>query len=188
MKKTKIFTTVIGLCLIASLFAGCNSGTQETAQASLIAGGQTQITVDNGAGNTDAAADNEYAFSYNGYKIIPGTEAETAIAALGSNYEYFEGASCAGQGVDIAYMYPGFTLGVYKVNGVELITVIEVDDSLIDCNGIHVGDSLADAKAKYGTPDQEDDFGVIYKGGKTQLQIITDGADGIVSIVYRTAE
>ena len=162
MKKTKIFTTVIGLCLIASLFAGCNSGTQETAQASLIAGGQTQI--------------------------IPGTEAETAIAALGSNYEYFEGASCAGQGVDIAYMYPGFTLGVYKVNGVELITVIEVDDSLIDCNGIHVGDSLADAKAKYGTPDQEDDFGVIYKGGKTQLQIITDGADGIVSIVYRTAE
>ena len=190
MKKTKIITAALGLCVTASMIAGCSNGggsTGETAAAVRIEGGQTQISVEASAGE-DTSADGEYGFSYNGYKIVPGTIADDALAILGDDYDSFEGASCAGQGMDIVYTYAGFSLGAYRgTDNVERIQVIEIEDSIIDCDGIHVGDSLTAAKAKLGTPDAEDDFGVIYKGTKTQLQIITDGADKIMAIVYRVA-
>ena len=172
MKKTKIITSVIGMCIIASLFAGCNGETKETAAASRIDGGQTQISVENS--ETQAvAADGEYAFSYNGYKIVPGSEAEPALAALGDDYERMEVASCAYQGVDIIYSYPGFTLYAFSDSGVEYINVIEVEDSLIDCGGVSVGDSVSIAKNVYGTPAVEDDFGLVYRSGKTEIQVST---------------
>ena len=48
MKKIKIITAAIGLCMAASLFAGCNNQTGESAQVSRIEGGQTKISVENG--------------------------------------------------------------------------------------------------------------------------------------------
>lgn len=192
MKKTKIITAAVGFCVVASMMAGCSSqggstGGGETAAATRIEGGQTQISVEATVGD-DTSAEGEYGFKYNGYTIMPGTKTDEAIAILGDDYEPYEGASCAGQGMDVVYTYSGLQLGAYRgTDNVELIQVIEIEDSIYDCGGIHVGDSLTAAKGILGTPDAEDDFGVIYKGTKTQLQIITDGADKIVAIVYRVA-
>ena len=87
--------------------------------------------------------------------------------------------------MDIVYTYPGFTLYAFSDSGVEYINVIEVTDSLIDCGGISVGDSIQKAKDIYGTPDVGDDYGVLYRSGKTELQISTDGVDTIIAIVYK---
>ncbi len=185
MKKTKIMTAAVALCMAAAMFAGCSSEptSGESAVATRIEGGQTQIAIENS--EADTSMDNEYGFTYNGYKVYPGMQSSEALAILGDDYDQREDASCAGQGVDVAYMYQGFTLGAYRDNGVELIEVIQVDDSIIDCGGIHVGDSLKAAKEILGTPTTEYDFGVAYKGIKTQLEILTDGVDTIIGIVYR---
>ena len=188
MKKTKIITTAIALCMAATMFAGCSSSQEplETAAATRIEGGQTQIAVENS--QEDVSTEGEYGFTYNGYKILPGTETKDALAILGDDYDMRQDASCAGQGVDVAYMYNGFTLGAYNVNGSELIQVIDVTDPIIDCGGIHVGDSVKATKDLLGTPDVSDDYGFVYMGTTTQLQIITDGVDKIVEIVYRVAD
>ena len=187
MKKTKIMTAVIGLCLAASLMAGCDQGgsTGETAAATRIEGGQTQISVE--ASDSEALPEGKYRFAYNGFEIVPGAKVETAITAFGDDYDRTEVASCAYQGVDIVYTYPGFTLYAYTDAGVEYINVIEVTNTLIDCGGISVGDSFKKAKEIYGEPTVGDDFGALYHDGKTELQISTDGVDTIVAIVYKRA-
>ena len=188
MKKTKIMTAAIGMCLCASLFAGCGGQTQETAAALKIDGGQTQISVENQQG-TEAAVTGAYYFTYNGYKIVPGSAAEPVLDVLGEPAdEPFEGASCAGPGLDIIYEYSGFTLYTHELNGYEYIRGIEIENSLIDCGGVAVGDSISQAKQVFGAPETEDDYGISYSDGATKLEVITDGADTIVLIRYTYKE
>ena len=188
MKKEKIISATIGLCLAASLFAGCDKATGESAAVSQLGGGQTQISVESSQTN-NAATEGQYCFTFNGYKIMPGTEVAPAIAVLGDNYEFLEQASCAGQGTDRAYMYSGFTIGAYKAEGIEYIKTIVIVDSLTDCDGLHVGDSFADAKALLGAPDYEDDYILIYKASNTQLWINAENGMGeITEIVYTDGE
>lgn len=189
MKKTKIITAAIGLCMAASLMAGCGikgGSTGETAAVQRLEGGQTQISIE--ASETEAMPEGKYRFSHNGFEIAPGSKVDSALLAFGDDYDRMEVASCAYQGVDIVYTYPGFTLYAYTDAGVEYINVIEVTNSLIDCGGISVGDSLKKARDLYGEPTVGDDFGVLYHDGKTELQISTNGEDTIVAIVYKRAE
>ena len=99
--EKRIITTVIGACVIASVLAGCsdNKGTGETAQASLIGGGQTQISVE----VSQAVAADGFKFSYMGYDIIPWAPAAPILDVLGEEQEYFEGMSCAGE--EMAHIY-----------------------------------------------------------------------------------
>lgn len=189
MKKTRIITAAIGLCVAASIMSGCSDGgsTGESAAVQRLEGGQTQITVETTANTADA--EGEYGFTYNGYKIIPGTASQDAIAILGDDYESFEAFSCAGQGTDVTYMYPGVNLGAYReLDGVERVNVIQVTDAIIDCGGIRVGDSISSVKAILGNPDSEDAYSLCYKASKTQIQIVTDGVDKVSQIVYRTLD
>lgn len=184
MKNIKLITATVGLCVAATLFAGCNNSTGESASASRIDGGQTQISVEASGSSQNAPADG-YKFTYKGYDVVPGAEAAPIIKAYGEPLDVFEGASCAGQGLDIIYTYPGFKIYAYEENGIELIDGVEIEDSLIDCGGVRVGDKLDDAKAVYGTPTQEDEFGLLYRSGNTAIQVSTDGVGEIISIMYR---
>ena len=189
MKKTKIIAATLGLCMAAALFAGCNQPSSgETAQAVRLDGGQTQISVE--ASNQSESGNVEgYAFTYRGYSIMPGANAESVLAALGDPIEEpYQAASCAGQGLDTTYTYAGFLIQTYTDNGVELIRGIIVEDPLTDCNGVRVGQTVDEAKAVFGTPEQVDDYGLLYISGNTALQISTDGVNTIESIVYRTAD
>ena len=189
MKKSRLITAAIGTCLIASLFAGCNnSGSSgETAQATRIEGGQTQISVEVTENNNQVSG-SKYTFTYNGFAIVPGADAKPVLDSLGEPVEEpYMGASCAGQGMDTLYEYNGFTLFTHALNDDEYITGVEIENSLIDCGGVSVGDSVAKAKQVYGTPKTEDDYGISYSDGGTELDIITDGIDTIVLIRYREA-
>lgn len=183
MKKNKIFTAAVSLAVAASLFAGCNGAPNESAQASRIEGGQTQISVN--VNNGQNAPQGDFKFTYKGYAAVPGAPAAPVIEAFGEAQDQFEGASCAGQGMDIIYTYPGFKLYTYEDASGEIIDAIEVEDPLTDCLGLHVGQTVSDAKRLFGEPVQEDDFGVIFVSGATALQISTDGTETIISIVFR---
>ena len=67
MKKTKIITAAVGFCVAASMMAGCSSqggstGGGETAAATRIEGGQTQIAIENSAADLRGAI-RGYSFS-----------------------------------------------------------------------------------------------------------------------------
>lgn len=186
MKKIKLVALALGLCAAVSLFAGCNNTSDESAVVSRIDGGQTKITVNNGGSKSGPAG--AYSFLYKGYEIMPGTPAAPVIQMLGEPLDSFEGASCAGQGLDIIYSYPGFKLYAYQEDGEELVDGIEIEDPLIDCKGIHVGQTVTDAKAVFGTPDQEDDYGVIYRSEDTVLQINSNEVGEIISIMFRRSD
>lgn len=183
MKKEKIITATIGLCLAASLLAGCNEATGESAAASQLGGGQTQISVENSQGAA-VSTEGQYCFNFNGYTIMPGMEVQPIIAVLGDNYEYLEDFACAHQGSDTFYMYEGFTIMCAKTDS-EIISRIIIEDSLTDCNGLHVGDSFADAKALLGTPAVEDDFELKYVASDTELRINSaTGTGEITGIIF----
>ena len=69
MKKTRLITAAIGLCMAASLMAGCSgqsgsSGSEGgSAEVQRLEGGQTQITVE-AAGAVDSY-EGEYGFIHN---------------------------------------------------------------------------------------------------------------------------
>ena len=182
MKKTTIITSVIGACVIAASLAGCSgkTGTGETAQASLIGGGQTQISVE----VSQAVVADGFKFSYMGYDIIPWAPAAPILDVLGEEQEYFEGMSCAGEEMAHIYLYPEFEFSTVGMPGEEeIIDGVRITNALIDFNGVHVGDKTDVAKNVFGTPVTEDDFGFKYSKGNTFIQINTDGADTIVEII-----
>ena len=183
MKKIKLLTVTMGLCVAASLFAGCNNGTGETAAASRIDGGQTQISVE--PSGSDNKKTDVYKFTYKGYDIVPGTEMKPVLEAIGDPVEPpFQAASCAGQGMDTTYNYPGFYIQTYEEEGSELIRGVVITDPLVDCGGIHIGDTLEAVKEVYGTPASEDDFGLEYRSGNVALRFTTDGFNSITDITY----
>ena len=191
MKKIKLVALALGLCAAVSLFAGCNNTTDESAEVSRIGGGQTKINVDNGGSNKPSAGG--YKFTYKGYEIVQGEKLGKYLEFLGEPEKRLFGASCAYQGSDLEYYYPGFVIRCVLDNdddpdGEAIIVNIEINDPLIDCKGIHVGQTLTDAKAVFGTPDQEDDYGIIYRSEDTVLQISSNEVGDIVSITFRSSD
>ncbi|MBR5755849.1 MAG: hypothetical protein IKX97_08550 [Erysipelotrichaceae bacterium] len=172
MKKTRIFTTAIGLCLAASMFAGCSQTSDETAVASRIEGGQTQISIEESEGQPVSA--DGYVFTYMGYDIVMGSEVQQYLDAFGEPDDEFEAASCAGQGMDHIYSYPGFFLYTREENGVSIVDAVQITDSLTDYNGAHVGDKIEDVKAIFGEPADDWGYGFTYSSGNTELRFMSE--------------
>ena len=123
-----------------------------------------------------------YDFVYNGTVIAMGT------AALGEPESTFEQDSCAYQGKDIVYSYPGFELSTYPLDGTETIaSVYFLDDTVATAEGIRIGSSDADVTAAYaGRYEVEFD---VYRmaDDKTELIIyVTDHAVDAVEYLTLT--
>lgn len=190
MKKIKLVALVLGLCAAVSLFAGCNNTTDESAEVSRIGGGQTKISVDNGGGNKPAAGD--YKFSHKGYEISLGEKLGKYLEILGEPEDRKVGASCAHQGADLEYYYPGFTIVCALENEDDpdedaIIDQIVVIDALVDCNGVHIGQTINDAKTILGAPDEEYERGIVYRSGETELHVFNNEVGEIYQIEYRTS-
>lgn len=183
MKKTKIITVALGLCMTASLFAGCGgSTTHETAAASLIAGGETQSTI--AAAQNVTATGTKFALNYNGYKIYPGMNVDEALSILGDNYDEFAQANCAGQGMGYDYVYDDYQLQlmVPNSNADRSISMIVVEGNLIDCGGVYVGDPIDKAKEVFGEPSQGDEIALIYNSGSIRMTVFSEGTGNITNI------
>ena len=185
MKKIKIITVAISLCMAASLFAGCNSQAGESAAITRIEGGQTKIAVENGGNDKSSAS--ALKFTYKGFDIVPGSDIGPVIESIGEPPEKSDPhAICATQGEAVEYFYDGFEIDTHiePDESSEIIVTIKILDTLIDCGGVHLGDKLEKVKQIYGAPTSEDDFGLDYISGNTRLRFSSDGTDSITAIEF----
>lgn len=126
-----------------------------------------------------------FAYVMNGTEIIPNAKMEPIVAALGEADSFFESDSCAFQGKDKVYTYGSVVINTYPENEVDYVYTIELkDDTVSTAEGIYVGSSVEDVKAKYGEPKEDTGVALVYEKGTSTLNFsYEDGA--VTSIVYR---
>ena len=148
------------------------SGGEGAAQAT---GGQS------GQGSDNAG----YAFSFNGTVVEIDADVAPVLEALGSDYTYFEAASCAFEGLDKMYTYSSFEIDTYPSGDKDCVSAIILkDDSVSTAEGISIGDSKNKLEQTYGSGSEECNMIKYEKGGMQLLFIIQD--DVITSIEYRS--
>ena len=121
----------------------------------------------------------KYVFNVGSITVKINDEAEAVIGALGEALDYSESPSCAFEGLDKVYIYAGFRIQTYPLNGKDYVYSVELtDDSVKTPEGIAIGSS-ADAVLKaYGEAGKQTDTSILYSddvGGVTLQFILRDG-------------
>jgi hypothetical protein len=125
-----------------------------------------------------------FLFEAYGQNIYVCAEATPIIADLPEPKDIFESPSCAFEGIDITYFYPGFELTTYPENGKDyVLSVVLTDDSVTTPEGIYLGGTLENVEKAYGAGSASSDGQLTYSHGKGSL-IFTFEDDIIVGIVY----
>ncbi|MDE5965728.1 MAG: hypothetical protein K2G89_02730 [Lachnospiraceae bacterium] len=159
-----------GLVLFAALamafaFTGCGNG------------GTKDVTTQGGS----QAEAGGYSVTLSGVAINMNVAAADIISALGEPQDKYEAESCAFQGMDRTYTYPGFVLDTYENNGVETTLYVTFkDDTVSTTEGLCIGESVDKAKELYGTDGTDNGSSIVYKKGGSTLTIFY-GGDGVIT-------
>lgn len=125
-----------------------------------------------------------YSFSYNNIKISLNEEASSIIQSLGESMEKFEAPSCAFQGMDMFYVYPGFELSTYPLDDKHYISTIDfIDDTVYTENGLYIGSSLDEVLAKYGNDFKQSGSIYTYSLGDSSISFAINN-DVVENITY----
>ena len=192
-KNLKPHGCVMALTLAVCLFAaGCgNPGQSEqpdptptvTTQPDrpIVIGGNPSSDSDDGKEDTNK----DFVFIHNNIKIKPNDLVDPLVAALGSDYAYYESPSCAYTGLDKCYVYKGFSIYTYPDDKAvdHVLQVVLTDDTLSTPEGLIIGDTAEKVKELYGTDYAESNGSFAYTRGKTSLMIIMKN-DRVLSIQY----
>lgn len=179
MKKTKIMTAAIAMCMAAAMFVGCSKGSSGDAGAAIrIEGGQTQISID-----PDELSEpiEGYAFQHNGYDIGIGSKENYVFAVMGEPYDAKPTANCAGEGMGIDNFYYDGRVRIQIAEKTREVTEIEITEPVIDCGGVSVGDSAETITSVFGDADYQSDILIEYK--KEGMTLHFELANGKVAIV-----
>ena len=130
----------------------------------------------------------KYEFQSGPVSVAIDAEAESVLSALGEWRNYSESPSCAFVGLDKVYVYAGFRIQTYPLEGKDYIYSVELtDDSVTTPEGITIGSGADQVKSAYGTPAEESATLLLYKGEGVNLQfILRDGK--VTNIQYLRAE
>lgn len=130
-------------------------------------------------------SDKSFTFVHNNVKITPNDLVDPLVAALGSDYTYFESPSCAYIGLDKCYVYKGFSIYTYPDdNAVDhVLQVVLTDDTLSTPEGLIIGDTAEKVIELYGNDYVESEGSYAYTREKTTLMIIMKN-DRVLSIQY----
>ena len=168
--------------ITAALTAACLMAMPMTSYAGLL-GHHTE--------STSCKDEDCYSFNCKDTVITMGAEASAIIKALGNPTKpVFEVDSCAYQGKDKVYTYPGYELSTCPSTdgkGEMISNIYFLDASISTPEGIKIGSTKQDVTKAYGTNCTEE-FGVYhYKKGNCELIIYTTGSkvDGI-EYLYQT--
>ena len=181
MKKL-MFLTLILLCGCAATAPdGGPSGTPETTPSN----GQSQLqTADPASGGGSVTEPQGYLFEAYGQDIYVCAEAAPVLSGLPEPRDIFESPSCAFEGMDITYFYPGFELTTYPENGREhVLSVVFTDDGVTTPEGVYLGGALADMEKAYGGGYERSGGQYTYTRGAGSL-IFTIEDDIIAGIMY----
>lgn len=129
-----------------------------------------------------------YTFTSGTTKIAVHADVSPIVAALGQWLDYAESPSCAFEGLDKIYIYPGFEIYTYPMEGKDLVNMIRLyDDTVATEKGIRIGATKDAVTAAYGTPDQASDTGITYEAVGMYLQFSLKD-DVVTDIQYGYAE
>lgn len=186
MKRT-LLCGLLALAMTLSL-AACGGKEQPGGQGS---GGQTsqpgqssQSAQPNQPGGSDDA---EYVFRSGDTVVSIDQDMAEVLSALGEPKEYFEAESCAFEGLDKTYTYPGFVITTRPDGEKDFVnSIILSDDSVTTPEGLYIGSSAADVTAAYGGNADATDTFLPYTKGNTALNFVLSGGK-VISIEYLPA-
>ncbi len=151
-------------------------------------GGETTAAASEDAG-ASAADVSEYSFKSGSTEIKLGVPAADIVAALGEPQDKYEAESCAFQGMDRTYTYPGYTLDTYEENGVETTLYVTFKDDTVSTNeGLSIGDDVAKAKELYGEGEDNGNSIVFTKGDTNITAFYEDGTIKEIQYTYTKAQ
>ena len=136
-----------------------------------------------GSGNGGGSS-SEPGFTYtNGSVTIEmNSDAAAVVEKLGEPLDYFESESCAFEGLDKVYTYPGFKLNTYPEEDKDyVLSVVFMDDTVETEEGIANGSTKDQVTEAYGDPAEESDTSLVYEKGDTEMTIGLDG-DSVSSL------
>lgn len=181
MKKTFVlFLTA----LLAVALCACGGDTDPTSTPTPAPTGAADATP------TPAPVEgrSKYTFASGDIRLPMNEEFSALREALGEPLSYYEAESCAFQGLDKTFNYPGFELVTYPNGDKDFISDIYFTDGTVATpEGIRIGSTLEEVKAAYGEGYTADDFGIYYTytDGDTQLKFGTE--DGVVTEIEYVA-
>ena len=92
------------------------------------------------------------------------TPIEAVVAALGEDYGYAEGRSCAYDGLDKTYTYEDATFYTNPLEEGDIVTEIYTQSPQVTTSkGLVVGATRQQVEAAYGPPTQEDGYTLYYR-------------------------
>lgn len=166
MKKIRVILAAAVMVMGLSLTA-CGGSDKETNT------GSTEKAASSGEG---------YSFTSGSTKVEMNAEASKVLEGLGEEDDYFESESCAFEGLDKVYTYPGFKLNTYPVDDKDyVLSVVFMDDTVETEEGISIGSSKEDVTEAYGEATKEKGSSLIYEKGDTRMTIGVDG-DSVSSV------
>lgn len=175
-KKLLALALALGLTLSLTACGGGNDapagGDTPAPQNSTQAGGETTA-------DTFTTAD--------GKAVAVNADMADVLAELGEEQSYFEAESCAFEGLDKTYTYPGFVITTRPDGDKDYVNSIRLtDDTVTTGEGVYIGSSEADVKAAYGEGGGDAESMLSYTAGDVTLNFILE--DGVVtSIEYLPA-
>ena len=185
----KLLTALaLGLILMLAACATTNNGNEDTSQPEET-GLPTDYPVQDSSSENDAASSYDYpprtiptgfTFATQGVVIYMDQDMAQVLEQLGEPIGVFEAPSCAFDGIDRIFRFPGVQIHTYPSGELDLVHTISIrDDSVTTMEGIYLGSSWEDVLDAYGH-DYKQDFSMFtFTLGLTTLSFFVE--DGIVT-------
>ena len=135
---------------------------------------------------TGARAEEGFYFAYKNEKVYMDGDITDALARIGEPRSVYEEPSCAFDGIDKIFRYPGFDIYTYPEKEKDFIHQIYFrDDSVSTAEGIFIGGSYEEMVSAYGSGYEREQSQYAYADGRTRLQFILSDGGIIEAITYR---
>ena len=133
---------------------------------------------------TNAQATPAFALPLGNFIIYMDQNIQEVIDTMGEPLGVFEAPSCAFDGIDRIFSFPGLQIHTYPQDGDDFIHTVSVrDDSILTQNGIYLGNSWDSVLSAYGN-DYQHAYGMFtFTKGVTTLSIFVED-DMVVAITY----
>ncbi len=186
MKFTKVAALILSLSVAGMSVAACSNEPEPVSSDINIISTQSQSSMVATAPSAyvDPNAESEnFVFTYSGYNFVVNTVLDES--QLPDDYDVFQQASCAGQGLASHYEFKGGSFWVELYPGADSIYTIQIlDDTVTTAEGVYIGNTLDQVKAAYGEPSISSEAVVVYEKGSSQLWFGLDENNVVNQIMY----
>lgn len=184
MNRNSVLCALTALTLALGLTA-CGGG--ETAQTPPPPNSHAPAVQSNAPAQSQApTAPESYLFQSGDFAVSIDQDMAEVLSALGEPQSYFEAASCAFEGLDKTYTYPGFQIITRPEGDQDYInSILLTDDSVTTPEGLYIGASKEDMTAAYGEGEEMGSAMMYTKDNVTLSFIFQDGK--VISIEYLPA-